>query len=140
MLAKNPINMSKKIIEYPVGTVLRLHGNLVIVTKNTSVENVRKKASDKREWLPYTNWIPIKGRNVYGGTMNESYTTKETCDCQLYMNEDSYIHQEDDHGNCVLCKGTHEIEVVHKGIDTAEYVAEDVKSFIMNAITKNFNF
>lgn len=105
---------------FNVGNVVRLsHGSVVIITE------VRSN---------YTNWIPIDSDKVSGGCKNISYIEESQCwTCDI--NDGGY--QDED---CVDCHGTGYYNREISGMDKATFMAHNVKSYIMKAITKNFEF
>lgn len=102
-----------------IGNIFKLYNSLHIVTD----------VDDKN-----TYWISFDYSNCSGITRNKSYIRKEMCwDCDI--NDGGDIDYE-----CENCKGTGEYDKQIDGMDKAEFLAETCKDYIIERLTKNFDF
>jgi hypothetical protein len=79
------------------------------------------------------NWIAFDAANVSGLTRTDDHQTSTSCFC--YDQDDYDIENE-----CTYCHNTGSYLIDVKGTDAWEYVAENVKAYIIDSITKNFGF
>lgn len=106
-------------MEFRTGNIFKLYGNINIVVS----------VDDK-----LTRWISFDSSNCTGVTKNETYFENEMCwDCDTNAND--YIDYE-----CKVCKGTGEYKKERLGMDKAEFLADNCKAYIMERLTKNFDF
>ena len=106
---------------FKTGNVIKLKGSDSIVI----VSNVDSKM---------TNWISFDSSGCSGGTKNKTGTEKTMCwSCDI--NDGGDIDYD-----CEDCKGTGEYDKIVYGADKAKFLADNVKEYIIESLTKNFNF
>ena len=102
------------------GNVIRLKGGSIVI-----VSNVRSDT---------TQWVSFNSENCSGITNNKTTIENEMC-----WNCDTNDSDTPD-TECEFCKGTGYYEKERDGIDKATFLADNVKSYILKALTKNFEF
>jgi len=102
-----------------IGNVVKLDsGYKVIITNFRTV-------ADKK----ITDWVSFNSSNVSGSTSEETYNKREMCwGCET--NTTDYPEPE-----CEACEGTGYFIREIPGMDKAEYLADNTKSFIMDILT-----
>lgn len=105
--------------KFRIGNVVKLDGSRLVII--TSVD------SDT------TFWVSFDSSNCSGATRNKSYIRMEACFC--CENNDGEYDTE-----CKDCKGNGEYPEEINGMVNAKYLADNVKAYIMNKLTKNFDF
>lgn len=106
-------------MEFRTGNIFKLYGNISIVVS----------VDDKT-----TRWISFNSSASSGVTRNKTYFENEMCwDCDI--NDGGDIDYE-----CETCKGTGEYKKERLGMDKAEFLADNCKDYIMERLTKNFDF
>lgn len=121
---------------FAIGNVIRRwNGEIVIITGHTWVDQ-RYKPTDPKIQVPYSNWIPVGGVNVSGGTSEKTYKTVEQCGCTLGFPQDT--HEET--GVCLVCEGSGSYEKEHPGLDKAQFIANNVKDWIKETVIAPFEF
>ena len=104
---------------FRIGNVVKLDsGSIVIITR----------VDDE-----ITFWVSFSSSNCSKEIKNKTYMRSETCFCCEH-NGGEYD------SDCEDCKGTGGYKEEAKGMDSAEYLADNVKEYILNSLTKNFNF
>lgn len=105
--------------KFRIGNVVKTaYGSIVIITKvNDDI----------------TSWVSFSYSNSSGATKNKTHMRATTCFC-CEKNDGEYDSE------CEDCKGTGEYEKEIMGMDAAEYLADNVKEYILDSLTKNFNF
>lgn len=104
--------------EFSIGNVIKLSGSIVIIYK----------IDDK-----LTHWISFNHENSSGSYPNLTY--KETSTCYDCSSNDGISDIE-----CENCHGLGVYVETIDGMDKAEFLANNVKEYIVKALTKNFNF
>lgn len=109
-------------MRFYIGNIVKLpSGSVVIITGSRTGHDSRKL------W----DWVSFSSSNVSGSTTNETYTKREMCwDC------DTNVYPEYPNDECMSCGGSgynDNYEVV--GMDKAEYLASNAKSYIMDILT-----
>jgi len=107
---------------YITGNVIKLKdGYIVIIT------NVRDNSDN-----PYFSWISFSASNVIGGTHYKTEMSTEFCydECNNIC----------DDPECSICNGTGKYIKTRYGMEDAKYLADNVKSYILKCLTKNFDF
>jgi len=98
----------------------------VIKTKYGYIEIVTDVRDD------YTNTVSLNYSNVSSGYKTKDTKRKVECNCV-----DMCGHAMPD---CPKCKGTGQVEQTRYGSDSATLIANNVKEYILDSLTKNFNF
>ena len=109
--------------KFSTGNVVKMKsGYIVIVTEVTD---------------DTTRWISFGASNVSGTTQNKSYTEDAMCwNCNT--NDDPDGNGPD--CDCENCKGTGRFKKTIKGMNKAKFLADNVQDYIINKLTKNFDF
>jgi len=106
---------------FRTGNVVKLHDGHCIILVNVTNDDVY--------------WISFSFSNSSGITKMKTEIKKEKCFCGYYHNNE-HIYDED----CDKCygKGYYDNEI--SGMDKAEYLADNVKEYILKRLLKNFDF
>lgn len=81
----------------------------------------------------YANWISFDHENSSGGGKMKDYIREESCFC----NEQNDGRYDED---CPDCKGTGSYKLKIDGLEKAKVLAPNVKAYIIQSLTKNFNW
>lgn len=100
-----------------IGNVIKSNGRLEIVTATGD---------------DYTNTVSLEMTSVSFGHKTEDVMEKVECGCVDICNN----AMED----CPDCKGTGKREKIRYGSDSAEFLARNVKEYIMDGLSKHFKF
>lgn len=107
---------------FRIGNVVKLKGGyMVIITGFRTIKDVE-----------YADWISFSSSNISGGNKYETTESIERCNCDI-----AHGYVDDD---CEDCKGTGKYTRVDYGLEDATLLADNVKSYIINCLTKNFDF
>ena len=105
--------------KFRTGNVVKHHGSIIIITEVHD---------------DVTHWISFDSENCSGVTQNKTYKRDELCwGCGINDGEGR-------DNDCETCHGTGHYEATIKGMDTAKCLAGNVKEYILNRLTKNFEF
>jgi hypothetical protein len=81
-----------------------------------------------------THWVSFSHQQSSGSTPNVTKPCEEQCwSCDTNISDNSDY-------DCEFCKGTGYYKSERIGMDRATYLADCVKSYILNRLTKNFEF
>lgn len=104
---------------FNIGNVVKLsHGSMVIISKVN--EDI-------------THWVSFESSNCSGSTENKTHMRNKTCFC-IEGNDGRYDSE------CEDCKGFGSYMSEVDGMDKAKLLGDNVKSYIIKSLTKNFNF
>ena len=113
--------------EFNTGNVLKTkYGSLIIIT------STRTNTPDKLNRGAYYNWVSFDSYNCSGGTYHN--TTQEKIHC--FDECGDFCTNED----CETCGGTGVYMKTYYGLEDAEFLASCVKYYILDRLTKNFDF
>ena len=102
------------------GNILKLKGGSIVIVY---------RVDDK-----LTHWISFDSSGCSGGTKNVTTIIDSMCwTCDINDGGDPDY-------DCSDCKGTGTYKEEIPGIDKATLLADNVKSYILKSITKNFDF
>jgi hypothetical protein len=107
-------------------------GNVIRLKDDTSIVIVVKYTYE------YIEWIPINYANTTGHTKLSTYT-KEV-DCRNCDKNDGGVGLDSNGEECQQCLMTGRYKQIFYGAEEAEFIASNVKEYIINSLTKNFNF
>lgn len=108
------------------GNVYKLKDSiLVIITGSRSGRDTKTRGE---LW----DWVSFEHSNMSGCTYEKAETKTESCPCEL-----AYGWVDED---CEDCRGTGEVEVTYDGMEDATYLADNVKEYILDRLTNNFDF
>lgn len=113
--------------KFKTGNVVRLHneygkGSVVVITE------VRDDI---------THFVFIDASNCSGALKNKTYKASEMCwNCNTNDDPDGNGPDYD----CENCHGSGEYMKTWYGMDKAKYLADNVKDYILDRLTKKFNF
>jgi len=108
--------------KFRTGNVVKsYYGGLVIIT------NVR--GTDEN---PYYDWVSFDSSNCSGGSYHNTERKEEYC-----YDECGHICEDPE---CSVCNGTGKYIDIRYGMDSAKYLADNVKDYILKGLTKNFDF
>ena len=105
--------------EFVTGNVFKLHGSISIVYRVDS---------------ELTHWVSFSHERSSGSTPNVTKPCQEQCWTCTTNDSD-----EPDYG-CEDCKGTGYFDTERIGMDRAVLLASNVKEYILERLTKNFDF
>jgi DnaJ-class molecular chaperone len=118
----------RKMDKFRTGNVVKLpDGGIVIIVGYRTVKN------SYREDYRVVDWIPFDFEHSSGATRELTYTNKNKM-CYTCLNDGSYPSE------CTHCNGTGRYDVIVEGMDKAEILSSTIKGYIIDRLTKNFDW
>lgn len=120
--------------KFKPGNIIKLQDGLIVI-----VYSYRTVKSSKTEY-EVVDWISFDMENIRGCTKVKSHTEKE----KVFIDEEVFIDDEDN--VCESCETLCDtctsklIDVEYPGMDKAKFIASNVKSYIIDKLTTNFDF
>ena len=101
------------------------------------IDGVRTVKTGNEEY-EVVDWIAFDMRNSRGTIRMKSYHTDIPCGCTY---NDTYGDNSDPvDPDCGVCNGTGIGSIEHSGFEKSTFIAHTCKEYIINTLTKPFNF
>jgi len=118
--------------KFKSGNVVKLAtGSLVIIVRYRHIESNTWPNNPEFNY-PVCDYVYVNHSNMSGCSRVETVTKTEQCSCSLVNGRPIE--------DCEDCNGTGSYEHTDYGMDRAELVASNVKSWITDTLTNKFNF
>ena len=123
MLLEDGLKMKK----FRTGNIVKIGNSIVIIDKYRTIKTMKEK-------YEVVDWISFTSSNVSGCTRLKPYISDDMC-WECNTNDSDYNDYE-----CEFCKGTGYYKSENDGMSKAVILADNAKYYIMECLTKNFDF